>query len=415
MKRPVVIVGGGLAGLACAVRLHQSGIPFHLLEATDRVGGRLKSDLVDGFRLDRGFQVYFDAYPAAREFLAGAKLNLKPFRPGAILQEERGPSVIDGNRPWTTLHSPAFGILDKALLFRLKLLATGMSQAEIGSYPDVTMERFLEQFGFSPAFLRTFARPFFGSVFLDASLSVSVRQFLFVFKSLSSGRTVIPSQGIEAIPQYLASQVPPSSIQAFAKVTSLLRANERVSGVKLADHSEIEADVVVLATDAPTTAHLLGQTSNRSFRGTTCLYFEAPEPPVKLPYLVLNATGTGNVVHVAPLTQIAPELAPGRHLVSATWLDVPKISDAELNTKTLAEINRWFPNKGVSGYKPIRIYRIPHAQLYQPVGFYNLKYTMNPFEPNLYLAGEASTNSSIDGAFESGARVARRIIWDLNR
>lgn len=404
-----------MAGLACALRLQEAGIPFQLLESSDRVGGRLKTDLVDGVQLDRGFQVYFDAYPFGKEILDYDALDFRAFRPGALLATPKGLETIDSDQPLVTLRSKAFGLLDKVGMLRLRRFVETRSQEELRNLPDETAEAFLQHFGFDTDFLETFARPFFGGIFLDRSLSVSARQFLFVFKMLAAGRTVLPAKGIEAIPRQMEGKLPPSRVQKHARVESLLKEGGKVVGVRLADRSVLLAAAVVLATPAKEMARLLGRQSQMASRSSTCIYFSAPEPIVDQPYLILNATGLPGPNHIAPLSTVAPEYAPGRHLLSVTWLGDPDLSDEDLAHKTRLAVNPIFPNRGVLQWKHLRTYKIEAAQLIQGVGFFDTKYTMKTDTPNLFLAGEATTNSSIDGALESGVNVARHLIWRLSR
>jgi len=393
--------------------LHDRGIPFQLLEASDRVGGRLRTDLFQGFRLDRGFQVHFDAYPNAAKLLDQNRLELCPFASGALLFHDDRLDLIDQDRPLETARSGAFGLMDKLRTLKLRAKARTMDVDDLRRGGDGSTEDFLRQRGFSDLYLERFARPFFGGIFLDRSLRVSQRQFLFVFKMLSQGRAVLPAHGIEAIPRQIAESLPRQALRTLAPVAELTREGGRVTGVRLTTHETIDTETVVLATDAPQVAALAGMRPIEGSKASVCLYFETPRRVVEGPYLVLNGRGVGRVNHLAPLTNAAPSYGPpGRHLVSLTILGDPPETDAELVEHARKEMAVWFPDGQVEDWHFLRAYRIKYAQMPQPPGFADQLLRNETNTPGLYLAGEFTTNSSIDGAIESGLRCARRIAWE---
>lgn len=396
----VIIVGGGLSGLAAARSLFQRGIPFLLLEQSDRLGGRLKSDIVDGFTLDHGFQVLFDAYPHVRSLVDVNLLEPRPFPAGAQIWDGKCFQLIDQHKLLHMALTRFLPLKDKINTLRLQY-----SVAHSKSREEVSAETYLRKFGFSELFLDRFARPFFGGVFLDRSLSVSADQFKFVFQMLGIGKACLLSQGIGALPNALIKGIPEYSFRLNTTVSKILTEENRLNGVQLTTGEEISGHSVILAVEPPVLAQFGITPSPQGSLSSICLYFETPTAITQDSYLMLNMKNDGVVSHVAPLSNVAPSYAPlGRHLVSVTILGDRKASDGELISAVRKELTPWFPDKKVATWRFIRSYRIHYAQMPQLPGFKSLR--PHTELENLFIAGEAMTNSSIDGALQSGLEAA---------
>lgn len=412
MASPVIVVGAGIAGLTCACQLHRAGIPVLVLDADDRPGGRLKTDVVEGYRLDRGFQVLFTAYPAARELLDYAKLDLCRFAPGALIHHGGMLHDVDADTPIKTAFDEFLSVSDKLKVLDWTWECRGMSIPQIWKMSDMTAYRHLRQLGFSNDFIDRFARPFFGGIFLDRSLNVSRQMFTFVWKMLAEGDTVVPAEGIEAIPRQLADGLPESSLRMNSRVKSLL-GDRRVTGVTLESGETIHGSAVVIAAEAPVTEALTGFHTPTAPRSQVCLYFAAPEPPVEQPKIVLRA-GEGLVNLVVPVSEVNPHAAPeGHHLVSVTINGESGLSDEELARAAIAEVGPWFPQRNVGAWRLLRTYRIPFAQFDQPPHFRSHLPPATPGRDGLYLAGEFTEHSSIQGALDSGLSCSTLIVEDL--
>jgi phytoene dehydrogenase-like protein len=221
----VIVVGAGLAGLTCAKVLAERGAEVVVFEASDGVGGRVRTDEKDGFLLDRGFQVYFTAYPIAGRHLDHAALNLKPFDLGAIVRRGHEESFLsdplrDSGAFLPSLLSNAAAFSDKLLI--LKLAARSIperteSAGELDSADSSSLE-YLRGKGFSERIIGNFYRPFYGGIFLDRSLSTSARVLRFTFKMLATGKTAVPARGIGEIPKQLAARLPASAVRANSPV-----------------------------------------------------------------------------------------------------------------------------------------------------------------------------------------------------
>src|SRR3954470_6592948 len=218
----VVIIGAGVAGLCCALRLQDKNIPCVVLEASDAPGGRVRTDKVDGFLLDRGFQVLLTAYPEAQSLLDYKALRLRTFAPGALVRVQgKLHRVSDPFRqPWTlpsTLLAPIGNLADKLAVARLRSqVRTGPLEA-IWTRPETSSLEALRDFGFSPRIIDSFFRPFCGGIFLETELATSSRLLEFVFRMLSEGWAALPAAGMGAIPAQLAARLAPGTIRAGAR------------------------------------------------------------------------------------------------------------------------------------------------------------------------------------------------------
>ena len=218
----VIVIGAGLAGLCCAHRLKQCGIEPLVLEGSDAVGGRVRTDVVDGFRLDRGFQILLSAYPEARTLLDYDQLDLRPFYPGAVVRVEgEFRRLADPwRRPWDalrTLVSPIGTLADKLRLARLRAQVTHRDLPSLLAGPDSSSLTFLRTFGFSEAMIDHFFRPFFGGVFLETHLMTSSRMLQFVFRMFADGDAVLPAEGMAAVPAQLATSLSQTQLRIQAK------------------------------------------------------------------------------------------------------------------------------------------------------------------------------------------------------
>jgi phytoene dehydrogenase-like protein len=262
----VLVIGAGLAGLTCARALQRAGREVTVLEAEDGVGGRVRSDRMGGYTLDRGFQVLFDAYPAARRQLDLASLQLHAFDPGALVALDGGISVItdplrdaDKAAALRAALTPLVSPLDKLRTLRLALELRDAPDEALDAELDIATIDFLRARGFGRRIIDRFFRPFYGGIFLSRALSTSARSFKFYFKMLSLGSACLPAQGMGAISDQLAAPLlRDGRIRLNARVEALLHEGGCVAGVRLAGGDELRAEGIVLSTCAPVAAQLSG-------------------------------------------------------------------------------------------------------------------------------------------------------------
>lgn len=410
----VLIVGAGLAGLACARHLADSGISFQILEASDGIGGRVRTDECDGFLLDRGFQVLLTAYPEAQRTLDYHALDLKKFAPGAFswfagrMNRLSDPWRIPGG--WREALQSDFGTLwDKIRILRLRSRLNRSSIDQIFQRPETSTREALKSCGFSEEFTHRFFRPFVGGILLDGELKSSSRMFEFVFKMLSEGDIALPASGMGAIPAQIASHLPENSIRLNTHAESL-HENELI----LTGGETLSARAIVVAADGPSAAHLVGEAEPAS-RSVTCFYYAADEPPVPHPMLVLNGDGAGPVNNFAVVSQVAPSYAPaGKSLISISVLGTQQLTEQQLGGFIIAQMKNWFGPVARS-WRYLKSYRIPHAQPQQFPGALEPPQRRVRIRPGVYLCGDHRDNASIHGAMLSGRRAAEAVLADLAR
>jgi len=411
----IIIIGAGLAGLCCARVLDEAGIPFLILEASDGVGGRVRTDQVEGFLLDRGFQVLQTAYPEAQVVLDFRALDLKPFYPGALVYFDGrlhrvGDPLRQPGHFFSTLFSPIGTLADKLRVARLRRRVSQGPIEDLFRRPETSTLAGLQAQGFSESMIERFFRPFFSGVFFDRELASSSRMFEFVFRMLAAGDISLPAGGMGAIPAQLAAALPAGSIRTNAPV---VRVEEGT--VVLASGEEIPARAVVLATDGRETACLLGEDKPFATVDCCCLYFATAQPPMAEPILVLDGENEGPVTNLAVVSNVSPSYAPpGQALIQATVVGNPAISDQDLEAQSRAQLTRWF-GPGVGDWRLLRIYRIARAlpdqtpptadPLSQPVHL----------RPWLVVCGEYLSLSSIHWATVSGRRAGEAIVRELTK
>ncbi len=410
----VLIIGAGLAGLCCARQLSQAGVSFQIVEASNAVGGRVRTDEVDGFLLDRGFQVLLTAYPEPRNVLDYSRLDLKSFSPGAFswfagrMNELVDPWRMPG--AWRKALKSDFGTLtDKLRMARLRSRLKNSSIEEIFRRPERSTKSALQATGFSQEMIHRFFRPFFGGILLDGELQSSSRMFEFVFKMLAEGDTTLPSRGMGAIPAQLAENFPADCIRLNTHVESL-HGNEII----LVGGEILRARAIVVATEAPAAAHLVGEAEPAS-RSVTCFYYAADESPIRYPMLTLNGDGAGPVNNLAVISQVAPSYAPaGKHLISVTVLGIQELTDAQLSGFIIAQMKNWF-GLAARAWKLLKTYRIPQAQPQQYPGALDPPERAVRVRSGVYICGDHRDNASIQGAMVSGRRAAEAVVADLAR
>ncbi|MBZ4330433.1 MULTISPECIES: NAD(P)/FAD-dependent oxidoreductase [unclassified Corallococcus] len=414
-KRPgVIVVGGGLAGLACATALLEARVDAHVLEAGDAPGGRVRTDSHEGFLLDRGFQVYLTAYPEGRRVLDLKALSLQRFIPGAkVWRGGRLHTLADPlRRPVTAashlLDAPG-GLADKLRVLELRQHATSGELEDLWQRPQQESRRFLRDLGFSEEMLEAFFTPFLGGIFLERGLTTSSRMLEFVFRMFATGYAAVPAQGMGAIPAQLAAKLPSGALRMRVRVEEAWGHRVLLPGGEM-----LHADAVVVATDPSSAASLLvGMPAPRMNR-VTCLYFAAPEPPVEGPWLVLDGEGRGPVNNVAVMSEVSAAYAPpGQALVSVSVVDDAGGADS-LEARVRAQLTEWF-GAAVSAWRHLRTYTLAEALPAQPPSALVEPHRPVRLAAGLYVCGDHRENASIDGALASGRRAAEAVLQDLGR
>ena len=405
---PVAVVGAGLAGLSCAVALHDAGIPVQVYEASDGVGGRVRTDHVDGFLLDRGFQVALTAYPEMHRQLDMAALDLQAFDPGALVWRNGKGSVVGDpfRRPTTalsTVTAPIGSPFDKARIALLRRRLRSVHPVRLLQSDDRSTRAALEDAGFSATIIERFFRPLVGGIQLDPDLTDSRRMFDIIFRMLADGDSAVPATGMQAIPGQLADRLPDATVHLGARVTATSPTSITVDGTTIA------ASAVVVATEGPAAADLLGLAPVES-KSVGAVYFAAPEAPIDSKLVVLDGTGRGPVLNVAVMSNVAASYAPaGSHLVVAA---LPGHDGDTIEHDARSQLRGWWGSQ-VDAWDHLATYRIAHGQPRQ----------RPPFDPKQrvqlddgrFVCGDHRDTASIQGAMYSGRRCALAIAAEMGQ
>ena len=405
----VVVVGAGLAGLAAARTLTRAGLTVQVLEASDAVGGRVRTDIVDGLRLDRGFQLYNPAYPEGAKVLDYDALNLQPFAAGVIVALDGGFSRV-GNparKPgWalTSLTAPVGSPLEKLRFISYAARQAVISPERLLAADDVSALDALKAAGVRGELLDRVVRPFLTGVFLEDQLSTS-RHFLdLVLRSFVRGVPSLPADGMQAIPDNLALHLPSDTVHLGASVHHV-----SATGVNHS-HGVTSCRAVIVATDAGTASALLPGITVPPCHDVTTWYHVANVAPSQLTdgeaALVVDGRGAAPLVNTAVLTHAVPNYASnGRVLVSSSALGLrPDRLEERQAREHAARLYDISPHdlEHVATY-PIRDAlpaMVPPFQVRRPVRV----------APGLYVAGDHRDTSSIQGALVSGRRAAQSVL-----
>ncbi len=410
MKPTITIIGAGISGLTAAVYLHKKGFKIQILEASDRAGGRIKTDIIDGFKLDRGFQVLLTEYPETKRLLDYKKLNLKRFLPGATILYDDGQFEIADpfRRPtalFSTLFAPVGSLKDKINTFFLKRKLVKIPTPSVFKQTEVETIAQLKNYGFSEKMINRFFKPFFSGIFLENDLKTSSNMFDFVMKMFSEGDAAIPELGMEEIPKQLVAMLPENSIQYNVKVTAIenneiIRENGLVMG----------ADKIIIATEAIGLAGAYISKEKQNFHQVTNVYFEAKIAPTKKAVVVLNAsTNKKWANNLTIMSNVSSKYAPkGKVLISVSYNGIPTIDDATLAENMKTELKKGYGNQ-VNDWKMIKTYRINYALPNQEKVTNEVSNSEIQINENLFICGDHLLNGSINAAMKSGRMVAELI------
>jgi phytoene dehydrogenase-like protein len=415
-----VVAGGGLAGLVAARHLADRGAEVTLLERRDRVGGRVHTEHVDGYTLDRGFQVLFTAYPAVQRELDLDALSLRRFRPGAVIARPGERSTLsdplrDPRAATATLFNRDVTTGDKLRLFQHQRRLRRTDPEAALAADDTSIDEALADWGFSRKFRDNFAAPFYGGITLDRSLSTSKAVFEYTFKMLSEGATAVPAAGMGAIPAQLADRARAAGAtletgRAVGAVDVADSDRGRPGGVAVETASEtVEADAAVVATDPPTARELTGVAGIPAETvGCVTLHLALPDTQqLDTDRRILLNAADDRPNQVAPMSEAAPEYAPeGQQLLSATFLGAQDVDDAALVEEVRETLSAWYPENRFSNLERVAADRVEVAQFAQPPGFRASLPDVDDPDGPVYLAGDYTRWSSIQGAMESGRRAA---------
>ncbi|WP_435206655.1 FAD-dependent oxidoreductase [Micromonospora sp. bgisy143] len=403
----VVVVGGGLAGLAAARRLHRAGVPWRLVEAGGRLGGRVATDVVDGYLIDRGFQVLNTAYPRLGTLLDTDRLNLGYFTSGVLVR--KGDDLLRLVNP---LRQPSGGprtalagvgsLLDR---LRFAALATGaatLPASRLLAAPETSTETALRRAALSDAIIEELLRPFLSGVFIDRELATSSHVFAMVLRSFARGRIGLPAEGMAALPRAIAEPLPVDLLDLDTPVAQV------APGLVRTQAGDIRCRAVVVAVDPPAAAALLPALSTVRMHSYTTYYHSAPEPPLREPILLVDGDRREIVANTVVLSNAVPTYAPaGRHLVATSVVGPTAPPEPTIRTELTRLYGRstadWTHLTTVSIPDALPAAPPPQGRLRKPVAL----------GQGLFVAGDHRDSPSIQGALASGWRAAGAVLEEL--
>ena len=405
------VVGAGVSGLVAAKVLEAHGFRSVVIERTDRVGGRVKTDVVDGFQLDHGFQVLLTSYPEAQKHLDYKALELQKILPGASIFFNKKQKIIGDPLKsisflFPTLFSGIGFFSDKLRILQLNQILKRKNLSDIFSDTEKSTFSYLQEFGFSNEMIRDFFTPFFGGIFLESKLETSSRMFEFVYKMFGDGDASLPKSGMEAIPKQLYENLNDTTFAFNTNVASI-----KEGEITLEDQTKLQSHVTIVATDA---CDLMSSDKHQTVAWKSCktLYFETDHREIRASLIgLIPQPGTliNNIFYHTSLDTVSNT---NKDLLSVTVIEYRNLSDEMLILGVQDELQE---HCGIVSTKFIKLYSIPKAL----PKLQNLKYELNPSDmcltPGVFLAGDTLLNGSLNAAMVSGERAAHAAIEFLNK
>ena len=405
-KLNIHIIGAGVSGLIAAKVLEDQGFYPIVLEATDRPGGRVKTDFIKGYQLDHGFQVLLSSYPAAQKYLDYDALQLQKFKSGSYLFKNGKQKIIgDPLRDITVLFSTLFSgigtLSDKFKILSLNLKLKKKSIEDIFASKESTTISYLRDFGFSEGIISDFFRPFFTGIFLETDLETSSRMFEFVFKMFGSGQATLPKGGIEEITKQLTTQLQKTSFHFNSKVSKL---TDQL--IQLENGEEVQTDYTILATDPSFIIHGSGQ-KPIEWKSCQTLYFSCPKRLYTKPYIGLVMKKECLINNIFYHNSLQTKEKGKGELLSVTIVQKHSLSKKDLISRVTQELQE---QCGIRDVSFIKMYDIPKAL----PNIKDLKYestsTRTRWSDHIFLAGDSLLNGSLNAAMLAGEKAALELV-----
>jgi len=398
----VHIIGAGISGLVAAIQLEKFGYSPIIIEKDSSIGGRVQTDIVDGFQLDRGFQVLLEAYPKAKEYLNYKALELQALDAGALLFDQgKGKPFGDPLRSLRfflpMLFSSDATLSDKIKTYRLKKKINNKSIEDIFAQDESTTLAHLEKQGFSTRIIENFFRPFFSGIYLEPHLDSSNRMFEFVYKMFGEGKAMIPKKGMGAIPLQLAEQLKKTEIQLNSEVENISQHKITLKG-----GNTIETNFIIVATNPEKV--MTNYVSSLSWKGCDSLYFSVKKRKIEKPIIGLNKRKGSLVNNIFYPTSIATENKGEGDLLSVTIVKKHGYSIEELIALTTKELAEQF---GIHDAHFLKHYPIAHALPSMANIQSTIEVSATMISEGIAIAGDHQLNASINAAMTSGELAAQ--------
>jgi phytoene dehydrogenase-like protein len=408
----VAVIGAGVAGLTCARALEESGLSVRVLERSARVGGRVGTDVIDGYRCDRGLQWLDAADPGIRETVDVAALNPRPIERGMVLAHPDGYRILQGSQV-AMIAAIRSGVGQPQDIARLMRWSDPVrrSTERLLAGADLTLQESLDKHGISGRIREEVLRPFFRLIFADEDLRTSYQYAMLTMQSLTRGMPALPALGMQALPNQLALGLE-QPVEHGVDVLAVMRSVGE--GVRIfTDGDEIQARACVVATDPVTASALLGL-GTPTMRGLATWWFSTAVAPttIKMPFVNPVGPSSGPISHAIVVSNIAPRYAPaGSHLVAACSVAAPG-SDAGTETEDAvrAQLSRIFRTDASSWGLVTRHVRSAAMPAVRPPFMTGREVDLGD---GVFVAGDHREAAGISGAMRSGRRAADGVLEEL--
>jgi phytoene dehydrogenase-like protein len=408
----VAVIGAGVAGLTCARALEESGLSVRVLERSARVGGRVGTDVIDGYRCDRGFQWLNAGDPDVRESVDVAALNPRPIERGMVLAHPDGYRILQGSQTAliAAIRSGIGQPQDIARLMRWSDPLRKSTERLLGG-ADMTLQESLDKHGISGRIREEVLRPFFRLVFADEDLRTSYQFAMLSMQALLLGMPALPALGMQALPNQLSLGLE-QSVEHGVDVIGVVRSVG--DGVRIfTDDGEIQARAGVVATDPVNASALLGL-GTPTMRGLATWWFSTQVPPttMKMPFVNPVGPSAGPLSHAVVVSNIAPRYAPpGSHLVAACSVAVPGAdAGAETEAEVRAQLGQVFRTDTVSWRLVTRHVRSAAWPVTRPPLILGREVDLGD---GIFVAGDHRETAGISGAMRAGRRAAAAVLEAL--
>lgn len=403
------IIGAGISGLIAAQVLEKNGYQPVIIEATGNAGGRVKTELVEGYQLDHGFQVLLDAYPKVKQYLDLKRLRVQYFAPGAVIFKNGQKQMIgDGFRNksllWSTLLTNVATFSDKFRILSLNKKLRNTTLQEIFNKPEQTTLEYLKSKGFSDTVIEQFFRPFYSGIFLESDLKTSSRMFEFVFKMFGEGNAVLPKAGIGAVTDQLVKELKHTKFLLNTKVKEV-----KDQTIVLENGQQLSTHFTIIATAAE---HLIPNLNNQqtNWKRCDCLYFEIAEKPYNRPLIGLIADANALVNNLWLHNNLEVDQRGAQNLLSVTVVKHHNLSENELVQRVIEDLMNFCK---IEKPRFIKHFSIDKALPQLSDLRCDMAATETRLKPTIFLAGDYLLNASLNAAMTSGERAAEGVIAAL--
>ena len=401
----IYIIGAGVSGLIAAQNLEQKGYVPTILEATGYIGGRVRTEIIDGWILDVGFQVLLDAYPMSKKYLNYADLDLQRLSPGARIYTDNDSFIIgdplrDISMLFPTLFSSIGSMRDKLKIFQLNLRLKNTPITTLFNKKEKTTLSYLQYLGFTDKIITQFFKPFFSGIFLECDLHTSSRMFEFIYKMFAEGFATLPKAGIGAIAKQLAGQLKTTQIQLNNEVQKVT-----TDFITMASGDQYPYDVCIVATDP--SSFLEGYSVKNKWKTCDTLYFSVRVTDVPPPIIHLSALSDTLINNIFYPTSVQRAPDPHHQLLSVTVVKQHSFSSEVLVSQVKGELEKYF---SITKVKFIKHYAIPRALPDLGSVSYEPNLDLMAYEDKLLLCGDHTANGSLNAAMISGEIAAHEVL-----